>query len=60
MCREKESQLAQDIGCSEPLARDLLRLAGGDSQLVAEASRECKGVESMKAYIIDRRFRKFE
>lgn len=52
--------LARDIRCGPSLARDLLTLAGGDASLVREASAECRGVESMKAYIIDRRFQKSE
>ena len=47
--------LAEDIGCGGPLARDLLLLAGGDAGLVREASKECNGAESMKAFILDRR-----
>lgn len=52
--------LATAIQCGVPLARDLLRLAGGDAQLVCDASAACHGVESMKAYIIDRRIAKIE
>ena len=52
--------LAADIRCGPGLARDLLTLAGDDIDLVREASVRCRGVESMKAYIIDRRFQKTE
>lgn len=52
--------LAEDIGCGILLARDLLVLAGDDVELVRKASVECRGAESMKAYIIDHRFRKVE
>ena len=52
--------LAEDINCGTSLALDLLRLAGGDASLVREASGKCVGVESLKAYIIDHRFRKVE
>lgn len=52
--------LAEDIGCGGLLARDLLVLAGDDAQLVRDASAHCIGAESMKAYIIDHRFRKIE
>jgi hypothetical protein len=52
--------LAEDIGCGILLARDLLVLAGNDIDLVRKASVECRGAESMKAYIIDRRFRRVE
>lgn len=52
--------LAIDIQCSVALARDLLRLAGGNAQIVRDASAACQGVESMKAYIIDQRVAKIE
>lgn len=52
--------LAADIQCGVALARDLLRLAGGNAQIVRDASAECQGVESMKAYIIDRRVARIE
>lgn len=52
--------LAEDIGCGFALARDLLRLAGDDAQIVRDASQCCSKVESMKAYIIDRRIAKIE
>lgn len=52
--------LAEDINCGTSLALDLLRLAGGDASLVRKASDKCVGVESLKAYIIDHRFRKVE
>lgn len=53
-------EVASDINCSCPLAYDLLKLAGWDADLVREASRHSHGVESVKADIIDRRFRKLE
>jgi hypothetical protein len=53
-------ELAQSIGCGGLLARDLLVLAGDDADLVREASDKCVGAESMKAYIIDSRFRSLE
>ena len=52
--------LAEDIKCGGKLAADLLRLAGGDASIVRDASRKCHGVESMKAYIIDRRIAHIE
>ena len=52
--------LAADIHCGSPLAYDLLMLAGGDASLVREASSASPGAESMKAYIIDRRFKRIE
>lgn len=43
------------------LTRDLLTLAGWDENLVIEASQaNLSGVESLKAYIIDKRFSKLE
>lgn len=49
------------IGCGMSLTRDLLTLAGWDENLVIEASQaNLSGVESLKAYIIDKRFNKLE
>lgn len=49
------------IGCGMSLTRDLLTLAGWDENLVIEASQaNLSGVESLKAYIIDKRFSKLE
>lgn len=56
--RKKVNDLAADIHCGPGLARDLLTLAGEDAQLVRDASFMCDKAESMKAYIIDQRFRK--
>lgn len=56
--QRKVSDLAADIHCGPGLARDLLTLAGGDAQLVRDASFMCDKAESMKAYIIDHRFKK--
>lgn len=47
--------LAEDIGCGGPLARDLLKLAGGDASLVREASGASTSAEGVKAYILDHR-----
>ena len=58
--RKKVNDLAADIHCGPSLARDLLTLAGDDDQLVRDASFMCDKAESMKAYIIDRRFKKIE
>ena len=59
---EMISDLASDIQCGTPLALDLLRLAGGDADLVRRASDACKhnGVASLKVYIINERFKKLE
>lgn len=56
--REKVNDLAADIHCGPSLARDLLILAGDDASIVRDASLACDKAESMKAFIIDRRFRK--
>ncbi len=56
--QKKVNDLAADIHCGPSLAHDLLTLAGGDAQLVRDASDACYKAESMKAYIIDRRFKK--
>ena len=58
--KQEVNDLAADIHCGANLARDLLVLAGGNAQLVREASDACHGVDSLKAYIIDRRFKKVE
>lgn len=58
--QRKVNDLAADIHCGPSLARDLLTLAGGDAQLVRDASFMCDKAESMKAFIIDRRFKKIE
>lgn len=56
--RKLVEDLAADIHCGPSLARDLLTMAGGDANIVRDASLVCDKAESMKAYIIDRRFRK--
>lgn len=53
-------QLLDELGCGHAFLHDLLILAGGDVELVREASRVCDGANSMKAHIIDHRFRKVE
>ena len=60
MTNNQVELLAQEIGCGFKLARDLLILAGEDEKLVIKASNMCNGVESMKAFIIDERFKKIE
>ena len=60
MDKDDIRDLAEDIGCGFALARDLLRLAGGDMQIVRDASQHCSKVESMKAYIIDKRIAHIE
>jgi hypothetical protein len=56
--RKLVDDLAADIHCGPSLAHDLLTMAGGDASIVRDASLVCDKAESMKAYIIDRRFRK--
>lgn len=56
--RKKVNDLAADIHCGVSLAEDLLTLAGGDVQVVRDASLMCRKAESMKAFIIDSRFKK--
>ena len=52
--------LARDIGCGDKLTLDLMRYAGGDADLVREASMMCSGVDSLKSYIIDHRISRIE
>lgn len=56
--RKKVNDLAADIQCGPRLAEELLTLAGGDAQLVRDASELEAGINAVKAYIIDRRFKK--
>ena len=56
--KRKVNDLAADIQCGPRLAEELLTLAGGDGQLVRDASMLNNGINSVKAYIIDRRFKK--
>lgn len=56
--RKKVNDLAADIQTGPRLAEELLTLAGGDTHLVYEASRTQQGINAVKAYIIDRRFKK--
>ena len=52
-------ELSDRIGCGYPLARDLLILAGGDKDIVIDAS-TTEGIETVKAKIIDKRFNNIE
>lgn len=56
--RQKVIDLAIDIQTGPRLADELLTLAGGDAQLVRDASDKQQGINAVKAYIIDRRFKK--
>lgn len=54
-------KLSSKMGCGLSLTRDLLILAGGDEQLLLQCSNETyHGVQSLKAAIVDERFRKLE
>lgn len=55
-----EQDLVHSLNMSPGLARDLLKLAGGDEQIVYEASDCCVHLDSMKCHIIDARMRKLE
>jgi hypothetical protein len=56
--RKLVNDLAAEIHCGPSLAHDLLTMAGGDASIVRDASIMCSKAESMKAFIIDRRFKK--
>lgn len=56
--RKKVNDLAADIQCGPRLAEELLTLAGGDASLVRDASMLSQGINSVKAFIIDHRFKK--
>lgn len=56
--RQKVIDLAIDIQTGPRLADELLTLAGGDAQLVRDASMKCQGINAVKAWIVDRRFKK--
>jgi hypothetical protein len=54
-------ELSDRISCGYPLARDLLILAGGDKDIVIDASESTtEGIETVKAKIIDKRFENIE
>lgn len=54
-------KVSHEIGCGLSLTKDLLVLAGGDADIVINASKStCNGVESLKAIIIDARFKEVE
>lgn len=56
--RRKVNDLAADIQTGPRLAEELLTLAGGDANMVRNASMMCNGINAVKAWIIDRRFKK--
>ena len=55
--QRKVNELATEIHCGPRLAEELLTLAGGDANLVRDGSMLCQGINAVKAYIIDRRFK---
>lgn len=58
---EQVRTLQSKIGCGLSLTRDLLLLAGGDQKLVVEASEQALGgVETLKAYILNKRISNLE
>lgn len=56
--KKRVNDLAADIQCGPRLAEELLTLAGDDASLVRDASMKCSGINAVKAWIIDRRFKK--
>ena len=58
--RERVAEVSADIHCGYFLTRDLLVLAGGDELLVYDACNARRGIESVKAYIIDKRISKID
>lgn len=56
----KAQQLSAELGMSPSLAKDILILAGGDEDIVREASSKSDRLESMKCRIIDMRMSKIE
>lgn len=57
----KIKKLAARINCGMSLTQDLLLLAGGDEKLVIKASEASLcGVNSVKAFIINERFKNIE
>lgn len=54
-------KLSSKLGCGLSLTKDLLTLAGEDEQLVVRCSNKTyNGVQSLKAAIVDERFRQLE
>ena len=53
---EKTSELYMSKG----LYKDMMTLAGGDEELLKQASEESSNLNSMKCNIIDKRFKKIE
>lgn len=59
--RKETKELSERIGCSYLLARDLLILAGGDKDIVIDASENTtEGIETVKVKIINQRFKNIE
>ena len=53
-------EVVKECGCGSRLAKELLTLAGGDVELVINASEVSDGLDQCKTYIINKRFEKLE
>lgn len=53
-------RVSESLGITRQLAKELLKLAGGDEDLVVECSRSSNGLDHCKASIIDRRMARLE
>lgn len=53
---KKVGEVADTLGISQHLARELVILAGGSVPMVITASRMSKGLDQCKARILDMRF----
>lgn len=52
--------VSNELGITRQLAKELLKLAGGDEELVIKCSRSSNGLNHCKASIIDRRMSRLE
>lgn len=57
---DKVKQVSETCGCGMRLAKELLTLSGGNTELVIEASDVSAGLDQCKTYIINKRFEKLE
>lgn len=58
---ERENQVAsvsEELGITKHLAKELLIIAGGDTDMVIKCSRASDGLDQCRARILDARFRK--
>lgn len=53
-------EVRNELGIGNSVASELMRLAGGDKDLVIKSSLESDGLDQCKAKIIDGRFDKLE